>query len=119
VVSCGVSPAGAIEPFKVTSEGYQRIAGTIGPAISFGGEIIEADVSQQIIPANTERKFLLVQNTSDKDMYVGIGEDPTEPGKGLLLAKNGGSLICDLFIPTQAINIYCSTDGKTFVCLEG
>jgi hypothetical protein len=119
VVSCGVSPAGAIEPFKVTNEGYQRIAGTIGPALSFGGEIIEADVSQQIIPANTERKFLLVQNTSDKDMYVGIGEDPTEPGKGLLLAKNGGSLICDLFIPTQAINIYCNTDGKTFVCLEG
>jgi hypothetical protein len=119
VVICGVSPSGALEPFKVTPEGYQRITGTIGPATSFGGEIIAANVSQEIVPANLERKYLLIQNTSDKDMYVGIGEDPTELGRGLLIPKNGGSLICDLFIPTQAINIYCGTDGKTFVCLEG
>lgn len=118
VLSCGVTPTGAIEPFKVTVDGYQRIAGTIGQAISFGGEIIEAGVAQEVIPAKLERKYLLVQNTSDRDMYVGIGVDPVVEG-GLLLPKNGGSLICDLFIPTQAINIYCDTDGKTYMCLEG
>jgi hypothetical protein len=118
VVSCGVSPTGALEPFRVTPEGYQRIAGVIGQASSFGGEIISAGVAQEIIGENLNRKYLLVQNTSDKDMYVGIGVNPVVEG-GLLLPKNGGSLICDLFIPTQAINIYCDTDGKTYMCLEG
>jgi hypothetical protein len=118
VVSCGVTPSGSIAPFKVTPEGYQRIAGTIGQATSFGGEITAAGVAQEIVGENMERKYLLVQNTSDKDMYVGIGVDPAAEG-GLLLPKNGGSLICDLFVPTQAINIYCDTDGKTYVCLEG
>lgn len=118
VLSCGVTPTGAIQPFKVTPEGYHRIAGTSGQATSFGGEIIAAGVAQEIVGENLNRKYLLVQNTSDKDMYVGIGVDPVEEG-GLLLPKNGGSLICDLFIPTQAINIYCDTDGKTYICLEG
>jgi hypothetical protein len=118
VISCGITPEGAIQPFKVTPEGYHRIAGTIGQATSFGGDIAVAHVAQQIVGENLNRKYLLVQNTSDKDMYVGIGVDPVEEG-GLLLPKNGGSLICDLFIPTQAINIYCDTDGKTYVCLEG
>jgi hypothetical protein len=116
VLSCGVSPTGSIEPFKVTPEGYQRISGTLGQATSFGGEIISAGVSQEIVGENLNRKYLLIQNTSDKNMTVGIGV--TAVG-GLLLPKNGGSLICDLFIPTQAINIACDYDGKTFVCLEG
>jgi len=118
VLSCGVTPTGAIEPFKVTADGYQRIAGTIGQATSFGGEIMAAGVAQEIIGENLGRKYLLVQNTSDKDMYLGIGVDPVVEG-GLLLPKNGGSLICDLFIPTQSVNIYCDTDGKTYMCLEG
>jgi hypothetical protein len=118
VVSCGVDPSGAVQPFKVTPEGYQRIVGTIGQAASFGGEIVAAGVSQEVVGENLDRKYLLVQNVSDKDMYVGIGVNPVVEG-GLLLPKNGGSLVCDLFIPTQAINIYCDTDGKSFVCLEG
>jgi hypothetical protein len=118
VISCGVSPSGAIEPFRVTPEGYQRIAGVIGQAASFGGEIIAAGVSQEIVGENPNRKYLLVQNTSNQDMYVGIGVNPVVEG-GLLLPKNGGSLICDLFIPTQAINIYGDTEGKTYMCLEG
>jgi hypothetical protein len=118
VVSCGVTPSGSIAPFKVTSEGYQRIAGTIGQATSFNGEINASGVAQQIVGENLNRKYLLVQNVSSHDMRVGIGIDPVSEG-GLLLPKSGGSLICDLFIPTQAIYISCDTDGTEYVCLEG
>lgn len=117
-ISCGITPEGSIQPFKVTPEGYHRIAGTIGQATSFGGFIVDANVAQQIIGENLNRKYLLVQNTSDKDMYLGIGATPTVGG-GLLLPKNGGSLICDLFIPTQYIKIICDADDKTYMCLEG
>jgi hypothetical protein len=117
-ISCGITPEGSIQPFKVTSEGYHRIAGTIGQATSFGGYIIDPNVAQQIVGENLSRKYLLVQNISDTDMYIGIGSTPTVGG-GLLLPKNGGSLICDLFIPTQYIKIICVADDKTYVCLEG
>lgn len=117
VVNCGVDPYGALQPFAVTPEGYSRIIGVIGQVLSINGEIIEADVAQEVIPENSERRYLLIQNTSDKEMYVGIGVDPAIQG-GVLLPKSGGYLVCDAFIPTQAVNIICSTEGKTYTCLE-
>ena len=117
VVSCGVDPFGAVQPFAVTPEGYSRMIGVIGQVTSTNGEIIEADVSQEVIGENLERRYLLIQNTSDKEMYVGIGTDPVIQG-GILLPKSGGYLVCDSFIPTQAIYIICGTTGKTYTCLE-
>jgi hypothetical protein len=118
VLSCGVSSLGAIQPFKVTPDGFQRIAGVIGEAANYTGTIAEANVSQKVADAKVERKYLIVQNTSDTDMFVGIGFTPTTTS-GILLPKNGGSLICDLFVPNQQINIICSVSGKGYCALEG
>lgn len=120
VVSCGVTPAGKIEPFKVTPEGYQRISGILGQTVHTGGSIAAANVSQLVVPENLNRKYLLVQNTSDTPMYIGIGIEPGNgAGNGVMLPKDGGSLVCDLFIPTQAIKIVCSKKDATYACLEG
>jgi len=117
VVSCGVDTFGAVQPFAVTPEGYTRTIGVIGQVSSTAGEIQAAAVSQQILAENLERRYLLVQNTSDTPMYVGIGADPAVQG-GILLPKAGGYLVCDSFIPTQSVSIICETDGKTYITLE-
>jgi hypothetical protein len=118
VLSCGISALGSIEPFKVTPDGFQRIAGVIGEATNYTGTITQAGVSQKVADAKEERKYLIVQNTSDTDMFVGVGFTPTTTS-GILLPKNGGSLICDLFVPNQQINIVCSASGKGYCALEG
>ena len=76
---------------------------------------------QQVFASNSSRKFLLVQNLSDTDMYLGLGFNPsnTTPA-GLLLSKGGGGVVFESnYIPTSEIRIVCATTGKVFVALEG
>jgi hypothetical protein len=74
---------------------------------------------QQVFAANSDRKFLLIQNVSDTDMNLGIGYNPTA-STGIFLSKSGGGVVFESgFIPTQEIRILCATTGKAFVALEG
>lgn len=76
---------------------------------------------QQVFASNSSRKYLLIQNISDTDMYLGLGFNPsnTTPA-GLLLAKSGGGIVFESsYIPTSEVRIVCATTGKRFVALQG
>lgn len=76
---------------------------------------------QQVFASNASRKYLLIQNISDTDMYLGLGFNPsnTTPA-GLLLAKSGGGIVFESsYIPTSEVRIVCATTGKRFVALQG
>jgi hypothetical protein len=107
VLSCGLSYTGAIDPIKVGAAPVENLSGTI----TAGG------TAQVVSTANTSRRFFLFQNISDTDMYVGIGVTPTV-GTGLLIAKNGGTLTCDSFVPVEEIKVICVSSGKGFTALE-
>jgi hypothetical protein len=80
--------------------------------------ITTAATSQQVF-ANTKRSYLLVQNTSDTDMWLGVGVTPSV-GTGIrLLAGGGGYVAEEGFIPSGVVNIICSAGGKTFYALQG
>ena len=80
--------------------------------------ITTAATSQQVF-ANTKRSYLLVQNTSDTDMWLAIGTTPSV-GTGIrLLAGGGGYVAEEGLIPSGAVNIICSAAGKTFYALQG
>lgn len=106
------------------SASTQPISGTItvgrtGTISTYNGSISSANTSQQIVASNSSRKYFAVQNNSDTDMYVGVGYTPTTT-IGAYLASGGGSLVFESgFVPTQAINILCTTSGKNFVAWEG
>lgn len=79
--------------------------------------ITTANSSQQVF-ANTKRSYLLVQNTSDTDMWLGIGLTPSV-GTGIrLLAGGGGYVAENEFIPSGEVRIICSVAGKTFHALQ-
>ena len=80
--------------------------------------ITAANTSQQVF-ANQKRSYLLVQNNSDTDMWLGIGAVPTI-GTGIRLPANGGGYVAeDGFIPSGQVNIICSAAGKSFYALQG
>lgn len=107
VIACGISHTGAIDPIKIGSGPVQNKSG----AISSGG------TAQTVSAANEERRFFMLQNISDADMYVGVGYTP-EVGLGLLIAKNGGTLTCDTFVPVEEIKVICASSGKKFTSFE-
>lgn len=107
VISCGISHTGAIDPIKIGS----------GPVTDKSGTIATGETAQTVSAANAERRFFLLQNISDTDMYVGVGYTPTV-GSGLLIAKNGGTLTCDSFVPIEEIKVICASSGKKFTAFE-
>lgn len=95
------------------------LAGNARTVTNNSNTITTGGTSQQIVAANSSRKYLLVQNISDTNMYLGVGYTPTTT-TGILLASNGGGIIFESsFIPNSAINILCATAGKAFVALSG
>jgi hypothetical protein len=84
------------------------------------GTITSAGVSQQVLAANSERNFLLIQNLSTSHhMHVGIGYTPSATS-GIQINSNGGGVVFeDGAIPVEAINIFCSKKDEPFVALEG
>ena len=113
---CGISPTGAIDPAKVNSDGSFKAPS--GALINRSGTIATGGTSQVLAAANTDRKYLFIQNISNADMYIGIGFTPTV-GTGIFLIKSGGSIQWDRFIPTGEIRIICSSSSAAFTALEG
>jgi uncharacterized protein (DUF362 family) len=87
---------------------------------SRSGLIQTANVAQLVMPADTSRRWLFLQNHSSSSMYVGLGYKPTTT-TGILLHKDGGSLSLSEFVPTDAIYIVSGSAGagNTFIALEG
>jgi len=80
--------------------------------------ITSANTSQQVFE-NQKRSYLLVQNTSDTDMWLTIGTTPSV-GTGIrLLAGGGGYVAEEGYIPSGVVNIICSAAGKSFYALQG
>ena len=80
--------------------------------------ITTANASQSVF-ADVKRNYLLIQNVSDADMYLGIGFIPTVGGGILLKASGGGFSAEGEFVPKGAVNIVCAGAGKAFVALQG
>lgn len=80
--------------------------------------ITSANTSQSVFAA-VPRNYILIQNVSDTDMYLGIGFVPTVGGGILLRANGGGWSAEDDFVPAGAVNIICAGAGKAFVALQG
>jgi len=116
------------QPVAVTdNNGSLTVDGTVTADSNRGNltaastqSITTGGTHQQVFASNASRKFLLVQNLSDTDMYLGIGFNPsnTTPD-GILLSKGGGGIVFESsYIPTQEIRIVCATTGKRFEALE-
>lgn len=81
------------------------------------GSIASASVSQQALPASSTRKYLLIQNISDTDMYCNFGSTATTDN--FLLTKNGGGLVFESgYVPTDSVTVICPLASKKYFILS-
>ena len=89
------------------------------PVTEAAVQIITTPYAAQTVFGDTKRSYLLVQNTSDTDMWMRFGGVPNV-GTGIKLVANGGSYVAeDGLIPSGAVNIMCSASNKRFHAIQG
>src|SRR4051812_46159612 len=66
-----------------------------GDIIDRSGAIAVANASQQVMATNDGRKYLLVQNISDTDMWINFGVAATTDQPSVKLVANTGSIVMD------------------------
>ncbi len=91
---------------------------------NFGAGKIPTNVSvtassTEIVAANTARKWLVLTNIGNRDVYMAVGQTALDQ-KGALLGKGGGSIALGVdMITTEAINGITSAGSATVMILEG
>lgn len=76
--------------------------------------------STEAIAANSTRRYLLLQNNSDTDIYISITGGTVTTANGFKLASGGGSLDLTTYQITGAITaIHGGTGTKTLTYFEG
>lgn len=111
--SPGIS--GNIGPVTV---GIVEIGNRRGSLIDHSGSIITANVSQQILPVNNLRNFLMFQNLSTADMFINFGM-PANTGSGSYRITQNGSMTFDFYTPTDSVNVVCASVGALYTIKEG
>ncbi len=76
--------------------------------------------TSQAMPANPNRKYLLVQNNSSKKLYINFTDPATTGGSSILIPANGGSFVMEgLFVTSEAVNIISDANGTAYSAKEG
>jgi hypothetical protein len=85
--------------------------------VTSGSTSASANTSAQALASNSSRQYLLIQNVSDTDMYFNFGATATTDH--LFIAKSGGGIVFESgFVPTDAVNVICSSASKKYYILS-
>lgn len=95
----------------------RTVSGTAGPLRDWSGSITAAGTAQLAIPHNPMREFLLIQNTTEHDLWVGFNKTPAV-GTGMLVSGSEPFILSGHFVSSDVINIYGDTVGQTFEAYE-
>jgi hypothetical protein len=75
--------------------------------------------STEVVPANADRRFLLLINDSDTVIYCSLTGTAAVVNQGTRLNANGGNLLLDTAVPGTAINcIHGGAGNKTLLRTE-
>lgn len=116
--------AGSYGNVKTDSSGNLYVIGTIvntpttGTLVNRSGSIAVDATAQSLAPANASRKYLLVQNNSDANMWINFTTTAVQAQPSILLLPNASFVMETNFISTEAISIIGPTAGKTYTAKE-
>lgn len=110
-------------PFRFVSLGDGTYAWNVtavvrGALIDRSGAITTANVSQAAVPINQTRHYLLVQNTSAADLWVSFG-GAAVVGQPSMKVAPGATLLWNIVVPDEGMNIIGPTANSTYTCKEG
>ena len=89
----------------------------------FSGTISSGGVSQQVIPYNNNRKYLLIENpvNATEALWCNLGGTAATTGGSSFSLTAGGSYERSTpnFVPKDAVTCTAATGGHTFTAKEG
>lgn len=91
-----------------------------GTLTNRSGTITAGGTAQQVMAANSSRKYLLFQNVSDTAMWIDFGATAVADSPSVLVPASGGAVVQEgTFVSTQSVSVFCATTGKKFTAKEG
>ncbi len=103
---------------KLRSLGREEVSPATGKVTDRSGSIATADTSQQLLAANPERSYWMLQNQSDSAalwIREGAAAVTSQPSTRIGPLET----YTPQFIDTRRINIISDTEGVEFTCKEG
>ena len=95
---------------------------SVSQKVSFtdhSGTTSDASVSQQVMPANLNRRYLIIQNVSTGALWINFNTDADEDQPSLKLVADGSFAMEGSAIVTDSISIIGSAAAQQFTAKEG
>ncbi len=121
----GEVSAGVYANIKTDSSGnlYTTSTTTVSPATGTvtnrSGTITLGGTAQTAVAINTSRKYLVIQNTSDTDLWFNFTTTATADQPSFKLIPSASFVMESSFISTELISVIGATTGKSFTIKEG
>lgn len=105
------------------------VVGANGNAIAIGAEKVSFtdhsgtlaanNTAQQVMPANLNRKYLLIQNVSAIALWINFNTDANADQPSIKLVADGSFVMEASAIVTDSVSIIGLTSGSSFTAKEG
>ncbi len=95
------------------------VGGSSGTLTNRSGSITTGGTAQQLMAANSSRKYLFVQNISSGDLWINFTTTAVQDQPSLKLASGASFFMEGTFVSTELISIIGATTGQKFVAKEG
>jgi hypothetical protein len=110
------TPVGASNPMPVS---VALSVPRSGALTDRSGTITTGGTSQQVMAANTNRKYLLIQNESTGDLWINFGVAAVATQPSIRLGQWDAFVMEEGFISTQTLNVIGATTAQAFTAKEG
>ncbi len=101
------------------------VSGTVTAATPTGtvtdrsGSITTGGTAQQLMAANSSRKYLFIQNVSAADLWINFTTTAVADSPSIKLASGNAFFMESSFVSTEAISIIGATTGQKWTAKEG
>lgn len=82
------------------------------------GTITNGGTAQSQVPANANRKYILIQNNSDTNLWFNFTTTAVQSQPSILLIPNASFFMETRIVGTEAISVIGPTTGKSFTIKE-
>lgn len=104
---------------QVTSSTSGVITPTKGNLTDRSGSLVAANIAQQLMAANINRRYLFIQNLSTVDLWINFSAPAIAGQPSLKLPPNSGFAMEGTFVTTEAVSVIGTVVGQTWCAKEG
>jgi hypothetical protein len=83
------------------------------------GTLLAANVPQEVMPFNPNRKYLFFQNVSAADLWINFGPTAATMDQPSIRVPAGGTFVMEMdFVTNERMTVIGGTVGQAYTCKE-